>query len=156
MPDKLDTVLSSLRRAADDNRSWPVYPTEGMALIAEVERLRAVEADAERARVKADLWSYYKALVQANGAEGITQLVVQRDDARAEVERLRAWVADLRAHDVSLHKAAAAGKAEERAAVVAWLREVLAEASLPLGVSQVFDAVVDTIERGEHRREETP
>jgi len=42
----------------------------------------------------------------------------------------------------------------ERAAVVAWLREVLAEASLPLGVSQVFDAVVDTIERGEHRREE--
>ncbi len=46
------------------------------------------------------------------------------------------------------------GKTEERQNVVAWLREVLAEASLPLGVSQVFDAVVDTIERGEHRREE--
>ncbi len=45
---------------------------------------------------------------------------------------------------------------KERPAVVAWLREVLAEASLPLGVSQVFDAVVDTIERGEHRREEEP
>jgi hypothetical protein len=41
MPDKLDTVLSSLRRAADDNRSWPVYPTEGVALIEEIERLRA-------------------------------------------------------------------------------------------------------------------
>jgi hypothetical protein len=64
------------------------------ALVAEVERLRAVEADAERARVKADLWSYYEALVQANGAEGITQLVVQRDEARAEVERLRERVRD--------------------------------------------------------------
>jgi hypothetical protein len=44
MTDKLDTILSSLRRAADENRSWPVYPTEGMALIAEIERLRAEAA----------------------------------------------------------------------------------------------------------------
>ena len=67
-------------------------------LIAEIERLRALEADAERARVKADLWNYYAAFVAANGAGSITELVVQRDEARAAVEA-------------------------ERAAVVAWLRE---------------------------------
>ena len=75
-----------------------------------------------------------------------------------EIEALVAKVERLRAHREScvanLLKGYETGKADERAAVVAWLREVLAEASLPLGVSQVFDAVVDTIERGEHRRKE--
>jgi hypothetical protein len=60
-------------------------------IIAEVERLRALEADAERARVKADLWSYYQAFVAANGAGSIPELVVQRDEARAEAATMRAW-----------------------------------------------------------------
>ena len=78
----------------------------------------------------------------------------------AEVERLRAEADLLRTGRDAARDYADRVEAEvlylrgERAAVVAWLREVLAEASLPLGVSQVFDAVVDTIERGEHRREE--
>lgn len=69
-------------------------------------------------------------------------------ELRAEVERLREF------RNNALHAGGTDEVAEERAAVVAWLHEVLAEASLPLGVSQVFDAIVDAIERGEHRKEE--
>ena len=46
------------------------------------------------------------------------------DEARAEIDALRRQVAELQALGVSLHKAAAAGMADERAAVVAWLRLV--------------------------------
>lgn len=78
-------------------------------------------------------------------------------ELRSEVERLRevndGYLLEMgRQH--TLLRDQKRGENAERAAVVAWLREVLAEASLPLGVSQVFDAVVDTIERGEHRKEE--
>jgi hypothetical protein len=40
----------------------------------------------------------------------------------------------------------------ERAAVVAWLREYEGHSSL----ASLFALMADTIERGEHRREETP
>ena len=90
-------------------------------IIAEVERLRALEADAERALVKAELWSYYEAFVKANGAASITELVVQRDEARAAVEA-------------------------ERAAVVAWLRTKSDEWSCGM-----LDDVSGFIESGEHR-----
>jgi hypothetical protein len=103
-------------------------------LIAEIERLRALEADAERVRVKAELWNYYAAFVAANGAGSITELVVQRDEARAAV-------------------------GAERAAVVAWLRArgVEIENWPPGGrneISLTYDIIADNIERGEHRREE--
>jgi hypothetical protein len=68
-----------------------------------------------------------------------------------EVERLRAYVGDLKRHGASLHKAAAAGRDAERAAVVAWL---WAEAYLTLYEATPSD-VAGAIERGEHRREET-
>ena len=89
--DPLAHLLRGLRRAAEIGYPWSVSPHEARALVAEVERLRALEADAERARVKADLWSYYEAFVAANGAGSITELVVQRDAARAEAATMRAW-----------------------------------------------------------------
>ena len=113
-------------------------------LIAEIERLRALEADAERARVKAERWNYYEAFVKANGAGSITELVTQRDEARTEAATMRAWA----------EKAAAAENAnaedarKERAAVVACLR--LADDVSPY---DEIAAVIAFIERGGHRRE---
>jgi hypothetical protein len=81
-----------------------------------------------------------------------------RDDAFAalallldEVKRLRAYVGDLKRHGASLHKAAAAGRDAERAAVVAWLREWGSVGRIATG-----DDYANEIERGEHRREEKP
>lgn len=85
--DPLAYPLRCLRRAAENGYSWSLPPDEALAVVAEVERLRALEADAERAQVKADLWSYYEAFVEANGAGSITELVVQRDEAAT----MRAW-----------------------------------------------------------------
>ena len=98
---------------------------------AEVERLRALEADAERVLVKAELWNYYAAFVQANGAGSITELVVQRDEARAAV-------------------------GAERTAVVAWLRDEVDDDDNSEGLfACVLAYAANAIERGEHRREET-
>ncbi len=79
----------------------------------------------------------------------------ERDDAFsalaeviAEVECLRAEVTELRALGVSLHKAAAAGRDAECAAVLRWLRRWDAN------VYPSWVAEADAIERGEHRREE--
>ena len=70
-------------------------------------------------------------------------------DAERENTALRQQVAELTALGVSLHKAAAAGRDAERAAVVAWLRVAWGAVNL---VST--DIVSAEIERGEHRREE--
>lgn len=40
MSDDRDYVLSCLRRAAENDYSWPVSPSEANALLAEIERLR--------------------------------------------------------------------------------------------------------------------
>ena len=116
--DPLAYPLRCLRRAVEIGYPWSVSPHEARALVAEVERLRALEADAERALVKAERWNYYEAFVKANGAGSITELVTQRDEARTEAATMRAWA----------EKAAAAENAnaedarKERAAVVACLR----------------------------------
>jgi hypothetical protein len=71
----------------------------------------------------------------------------------ADIAALVAEVERLHAHRESctenLLKGYETGKAEERAAVVAWLREVADEWS-----SGMLDDVSGFIERGEHRREE--
>jgi hypothetical protein len=72
------------------------------------------------------------------------------DKLVAEVEHLRAQVAELQALGVSLHKAADVGAQAERAAVVAWIR--IEESHYPVGHAPLNTA--DAIERGEHRREE--
>jgi hypothetical protein len=74
--------------------------------------------------------------------------------AEAEVEHLRAQVAELQALGVSLHKAADKGAKDERAAVVAWLRRVATDARDWSERADVYDAIADNIESGEHRREE--
>lgn len=78
---------------------------------------------------------------------------------RAEIERLRAQRIlsnedFARAFDLGL----AAGEKRERAAVVAWLREVerIYEMHGSRLISSVFRRHTDMIERGEHRREEEP
>lgn len=70
-----------------------------------------------------------------------------------EVERLRAYVGDLKRHGASLHKAAAAGRDAERAAVVAWLRSLQPHNTEVVAV--YLQMLADVIERGDHRREET-
>jgi phosphopantetheinyl transferase len=125
----LDALLARARLTAGYCAPVLLPPAEALALVAEVERLRALEADAERARVKADLWSYYEAFVTANGAGSITELVVQRDEARAEAAR------------------------KERAAVVAWLNNAADTVYYDCCCGPVA-ACADAIERGEHRREE--
>jgi hypothetical protein len=60
-----------------------------------------------------------------------------------EIERLRAHNAELQTLGVSLHKAAAAGRDAERAAVVAWLEK-----------AGWMPSMVEVFKRGEHRREE--
>lgn len=76
-------------------------------------------------------------------------------DAERENTALRQQVAELTALGVSLHKAAAAGRDEERAAVVAWLRERQEAVEWALTAAG-YEHAADTIERGEHRREEEP
>jgi hypothetical protein len=75
------------------------------------------------------------------------------DSLLAEVERLRATVADLRVMIDGLETAAH----EERAAVVAWLDAQLPDIDFCEGCGQrgtTVDRIADCIERGEHRREE--
>ena len=153
--DPLAYPLRCLRRAVEIGYPWSVSPHEAAALVAEVERLRALEADAERVRIKADLWSYYEAFVAANGAESITELVTQRDEARAEAATMRAWAEEAaKAENENAEDAKDARR--ERAAVVAWLRENEATA-MDVGFvrrASTLSEVADNIERGEHRRKE--
>jgi hypothetical protein len=82
------------------------------------------------------------------------------NDAEAEsigklLAEVSAEIADMRkAHDADIARAVA----EERAAVVAWLREHGSGAWLEHGgLSLVcLDEIADKFERGEHRREEKP
>jgi hypothetical protein len=75
-------------------------------------------------------------------------------DAERENTALRQQVAELHSHGVSLHKAAAAGRDMERAAVVAWLREQALQSHPDAAGWFALNHVSVMIERGEHRREE--
>ena len=88
-------------------------------------------------------------------ASDLNAALVALDALVAEVERLRAQVADFRLMIDGLETAAH----EERAAVVAWLRtrERQIENWPPGGMNEVsltYSIIADEIERGEHRREE--
>ena len=76
------------------------------------------------------------------------------DALAAEAVRLRTQVADYRVMIDGLDTAAH----EERAAVVAWLRRKATDDFCALRVKEACDAEksADAIERGEHRRKETP
>ena len=104
MTDTLTYALFSLRRAAENAYSWSLTPNEAGALVAEVERLRGVNAD------------------------------------------LRLMVDGL---ETAAH--------EERAAVVAWLREK-AEGMPDLWAvtATAYHLAANTFEDGEHRRKEKP
>ena len=105
MSTKVDFVLKWLRSASDNDASWPVDPSEAVALIEEIERLRELlDAKSHEAGL------YARRMEQAQRS---------RDEARAE----------------------------ERAAVVAWLRRYDAN------VYPSWLPEADAIERGEHRRE---
>ena len=119
-------------------------PADIGALVAEVDRLRALEADAERVLVKADLWSYYEAFVEANGAGSITELVVQRDEARTEAVTMRTWAEEA----AKAENENAEDARRERAAVVAWLRR---EVDDDADSACILAYAAKAIERGEHR-----
>ncbi len=174
----LDALLARARLTAGHGAPVLLPPAEALALVAEVERLRALEADAERARVKADLWSYYEALVAANGAGSITELVVQRDAARAEAIEMRAWAEEAaKAENANAEDLEAARDTIQRLTdLVRYQRgplhdtglisdeeyAVLAGDHAAVARLEGYDALrsdltrllVDAIERGEHRREE--
>jgi hypothetical protein len=118
------------------------------ALIAEVELLRTGR---DVTRCYADR---VEAEVLALRAEA-RLLQRERDEARAEVERLRGHRESC---TENLLKGYETGKAEERAAVVAWLRGQRiygTDELLGQGFANVCGILSDAIERGEHRREET-
>lgn len=79
-----------------------------------------------------------------------------------EVERLRELL-DAKSHEAGLYarrmeqaqRSRDEARAEERAAVVAWLREQQESVGLPLTAAG-YEHAADAIERGEHRREEKP
>ena len=79
--------------------------------------------------------------------EAVWAMLHEAPEPLAEVEALRRQVAELQALGVSLHKAAAAGMADERAAVVKYLRPSVVDG--PIDV--IFKALADHIERGVHR-----
>ena len=148
--DRLAYALATLRRASEHRYSWSISPAEAAAFVAEVERLRALEADAERARVKAELWNYYEAFVAANGAGSITELVVQRDEARVEAATMRQWAEEA----AEAENANADDARKERAAGVAWLRGVADDPETFVEEATLLRYTSNAIERGEHRREE--
>ena len=85
----------------------------------------------------------------------ICNLAATVEALEAERGALRRQVDELTALGVSLHKAAAAGRDAERAAVVAWLRRVAAEMPDRSFVSaSSMRAAATRIERGEHVAEE--
>jgi hypothetical protein len=85
--------------------------------------------------------------------------MTEPEEADWEKARHLAAVSSWAARDVeAIATIIATAKAEERAAVVAWLREHGSGAWLENGgLSLVcLDEIADKIERGEHRREEEP
>ena len=95
----LDRLIRSIRITAGYDDPVLMSAKQVFALTSEVlrlrgdeERLRAVEADAARGRVKAELWSSYEAFVAANGAGSITELVIQRAEARAEMDAVHSYL----------------------------------------------------------------
>jgi len=103
--DTITYVLSSMRRAADNAYPWSLTPTEAGALVAEVERLRERIADFED--------DFRKVTSETCAPDERHCSCVPH--LRAEVERLREF------QNNALH-AGTDEVAEERAAVVAWLR----------------------------------
>jgi hypothetical protein len=129
----LDRLIRSIRLTAGYDDPVLLSAKQIFALTSEVlrlrgdeERLRAVEADAERVRVKAELWSYYEAFVAANGAGSITELVIQRDEARTAADT-------------------------ERAAVLAYLRAAYAPNTI-VPLPDFLAALLRMVEKGEHHR----
>jgi hypothetical protein len=102
--DRLAYALATLRRAAEHGYPWSIYPAEALALVAEVERLRAVVAD--------------------------QQMLLDE-------------------HRMDNQHAYEEGGHAERAAVVAWMRDLGDQ--VPVARDQW---IADCIERGEHRRKE--
>jgi pantothenate synthetase len=85
-------------------------------------------------------------------------LIEQVDLVRVEVEAAIAEAATMRAWAEEAAKAEnenADDARRERAAVVAWLRRVATDARDWSERADVYDAIADNIESGEHRRGET-
>jgi len=154
MTDPLTYVLASLRRAADNAFPWSLTPTEAGALVAEVERLRAL-AEARNDMYVAVMDTAY-ALAEEDELEhgwrpprGKDELVDRALDVREERDRLRSQrILDnedlARAYDFARDKATVL----ERQRVVAFLRTEASDGAL-VAESALLD-VADDIENGEH------
>lgn len=79
--------------------------------------------------------------------EKASAAVVREARAAAdEIDALRRQVAELTANGVSVHKAAAAGMADERAAIVKYLRSDKVDSP----IAAILNALAVHIERGAH------
>jgi len=85
--------------------------------------------------------------------------VDEYNDLLAEVARLSAIIGDqqilLDEHRMDNRHAFDEGGHAERAAVVAWLRDCALDPETTGAEMRLFQNLATTIERGEHRREET-
>lgn len=151
--DTITYVLASLRRAADNAFPWSLTPHEAGALVAEVERLRAL-AEARNDMYVAVMDTAY-ALAEEDELEhgwrpprGKDELVDRALDVREERDRLRSQrILDnedlARAYDFARDKATAL----ERQRVVALLRTL--DDRWGTGGSPCSTAA-DLIENGDH------
>jgi hypothetical protein len=136
---RLYYIRASLRRAADNDYPWPLTPVEAGTLVAEWDRL------SEEAKVAAAL---HRELNDLFGW-GDESLLHASLHVRNAVTNLRC---DLRAEKFLRENAdriTASEVEEERAAVVAWLREPGEY------VDPACERLADCIERGVHRKETT-
>jgi hypothetical protein len=152
--DTVTYVLASLRRASDNAFPWSLTPHEAGALVAEVERLRAL-AEARNDMYLAVMDTAY-ALAEEDELEhgwrpprGKDELVDRALDVREERDRLRSQrILDnedlARAYDFARDKATAL----ERQRAVAWLRSQVSQAVREEDLA--YDRAATIIENGDH------
>lgn len=135
-------VLSSLRRAAENAYSWSLTPNEAGLLVAEVERLRAEVAESEARRLQL--------LDDAGGLENECRTLRELLDAKSHEAGLYARRME------QAQRSRDDARAEERVAVVAWLREKAEMVYDNTDAHHALWLAAETVERGEHRPEEEP
>jgi hypothetical protein len=81
----------------------------------------------------------------------IAALIAEVEAARTEAATMRSWAEEA----AKAENENAEDAKRERAAVVTWIRRVATDACDWSEHADVYDAIADNIESGEHRREET-
>lgn len=107
--------------------------------VATPEEVATLRADLQR--IQGEAWQR---------GNDIDRLRADLELATLEVEALRQQVAELLANGVSMHKAAGRAAKAERAAIVAWLRGLVADDPETDAGRELVEDLAKWIERGAH------